>query len=129
MSGSSRLQTRIWRKRYSKADFREDLFYRLNVIEIQLPPLRERLEDIPLLAEHFVHRISSELGKDISGISGGALKLLLNHDWPGNVREFENVIESAIVTCTTVRLKSKTSLGCSEVLANRKRGGPRRFSQ
>ncbi len=79
--------------------FREDLFYRLNVIEIQLPPLRERREDIPLLAEHFVQRISSELGKDISGISGGALKLLLNHDWPGNVRELENVIERAIVTC------------------------------
>ena len=79
--------------------FREDLFYRLNVIEIQLPPLRERGEDIPLLAEHFVQRISSELGKDISGISGGALKLLLGHEWPGNVRELENVIERAIVTC------------------------------
>ena len=79
--------------------FREDLFYRLNVIEIRLPPLRERREDIPLLAEHFVHHISSQLGKDISGISGEALKLLIAHDWPGNVRELENVIERAIVTC------------------------------
>ena len=79
--------------------FREDLYYRLNVIEIHLPPLRERREDIPLLAEHFVQRISSELGKDVSGISTGALKLLIAYDWPGNVRELENVIERAIVTC------------------------------
>jgi transcriptional regulator with PAS, ATPase and Fis domain len=79
--------------------FREDLYYRLNVIEIRLPPLRERREDIPLLAEHFVQRISSELGKELSGISGAALKILIAHDWPGNVRELENVIERAIVTC------------------------------
>ena len=79
--------------------FREDLFYRLNVIEIRIPPLRERREDIPILAEHFVQRISSELGKDVAGISGAALKQLISHDWPGNVRELENVIERAIVTC------------------------------
>ena len=79
--------------------FREDLFYRLNVIEIRLPALRERREDIPLLSEHFVQRISSELGKEISGISAAALKVLIAYDWPGNVRELENVIERAIVTC------------------------------
>ncbi len=79
--------------------FREDLYYRLNVIEIRIPPLRERREDIPLLAEHFVQRISCELGKDISGVSAAALKLLIAYDWPGNVRELENVIERAIVTC------------------------------
>lgn len=79
--------------------FREDLFYRLDVIEIRLPPLRERREDIPLLAEHFVQRISSELGKEVGGISGAALKLLMAYEWPGNVRELENVIERAIVTC------------------------------
>jgi len=79
--------------------FREDLYYRLNVIEIRIPPLRERREDIPLLAEHFVQRISSELGKDISGLSAAALKVLIACDWPGNVRELENVIERAIVTC------------------------------
>ena len=79
--------------------FREDLFYRLNVIEIRLPALRDRREDIPLLAEHFVQRISSELGKDITGVSGAALKVLIAHDWPGNVRELENAIERAIVTC------------------------------
>ncbi len=79
--------------------FREDLYYRLNVIEIRLPALRERREDIPLLAEHFVNRISSELGRDVHSISPAALKLLMAHDWPGNVRELENVIERAIVTC------------------------------
>ena len=78
--------------------FRDDLYYRLNVIEIRIPPLRERREDIPLLAEHFVEHIASELGKDIAGISAGALKLLIENDWPGNVRELENVIERAIVT-------------------------------
>jgi DNA-binding NtrC family response regulator len=79
--------------------FREDLYYRLNVIEIKLPPLRERREDVPLLAEHFVQRISSELGKDVGGISAEALKVLIAYEWPGNVRELENVIERAIVTC------------------------------
>jgi len=85
-------------KEVQQGCFRDDLYYRLNVIEIRIPPLRERREDIPLLAEHFVERIASELGKDITGISGGALKLLIEHDWPGNVRELENVIERAIVT-------------------------------
>jgi DNA-binding NtrC family response regulator len=79
--------------------FREDLYYRLNVIEIRLPALRDRREDIPLLAEHFVQRISSELGKDITSVSAAALKVLIAHDWPGNVRELENAIERAIVTC------------------------------
>ena len=79
--------------------FREDLYYRLNVIEIRLPALRDRREDIPLLAEHFVQRISTELGREIGGISGTAMKLLIAHDWPGNVRELENVIERSIVTC------------------------------
>jgi len=78
--------------------FRDDLYYRLNVIEIRLPAVRERREDIPLLAEHFVEKIASELGKDISGISPDALKILIAYDWPGNVRELENVIERAIVT-------------------------------
>jgi len=79
--------------------FREDLYYRLNVIEIHLPPLRERREDIPLLAEHFVNRISSELARDVHGIAPAALKVLMAYEWPGNVRELENVIERAIVTC------------------------------
>ena len=84
--------------------FREDLYYRLNVIEIRLPPLRERREDIPMLAEHFVQRISSELGRDVTGITAEALKMLIAYDWPGNVRELENVIERAIVTCHNGKL-------------------------
>lgn len=78
--------------------FREDLFYRLNVITITIPALRERCEDIPLLAHHFIDRIARELKKDVTEISEGALKLLMNHSWPGNVRELENAIERAIVT-------------------------------
>jgi DNA-binding NtrC family response regulator len=84
--------------------FRDDLFYRLNVISIQIPPLRERREDIPLLARSFVERISHELGKKVNGISEGALRILMDHEWPGNVRELENTIERAIVTCKTTIL-------------------------
>jgi len=79
--------------------FRDDLYYRLNVIEIHVPPLRERREDIPLLAEHFVERIAHELGKEADGISENGLKVLMDYDWPGNVRELQNAIERAIVTC------------------------------
>jgi len=76
---------------------REDLFYRLNVIPIQLPPLRERRDDIPLLATHFVTKISAELGKSVRGVSPEALAILESYRWPGNIRELENVIERAIV--------------------------------
>jgi DNA-binding NtrC family response regulator len=79
--------------------FREDLFYRLNVIEIRVPPLRERREDVPLLSHHFLERLSHELGKDADGISEAALKLLMDYHWPGNVRELENAVERALVTC------------------------------
>jgi DNA-binding NtrC family response regulator len=79
--------------------FRDDLFYRLNVVNIKIPPLHERREDIPLLAQSFVERISHELGKKVDGVSEGALRILLDHEWPGNVRELENAIERAIVTC------------------------------
>ncbi len=78
--------------------FRDDLFYRLNVINIRIPPLRERREDIPLLAEHLIERLTHELDKEIDDISEGALKLLISYDWPGNVRELENAIERAIIT-------------------------------
>ena len=87
--------------------FREDLFYRLNVIPIRIPPLRERREDIPLLARHFVERLSHELGKDIADISEGALAVLMDYDWPGNVRELENAVERAMVTCRSRSLEEK----------------------
>jgi two-component system response regulator PilR (NtrC family) len=76
--------------------FREDLFYRLNVIQIRLPCLRERKEDIPLLANHFLKKYSEELNKNISKISSEALQILLNYEYPGNVRELQNIIERAV---------------------------------
>jgi DNA-binding NtrC family response regulator len=79
--------------------FRDDLFYRLNVIEIRVPPLRERREDIPLLVEHFLERLTHELGKDVGSVTEGGLKVLLDYNWPGNVRELENAMERAMVTC------------------------------
>jgi DNA-binding NtrC family response regulator len=79
--------------------FRDDLYYRLNVINIQIPPLRERREDIPLLAQEFLDRLAHELGREVSGISEEALRVLMDHDWPGNVRELENAVERALVTC------------------------------
>ncbi len=78
--------------------FRDDLYYRLNVVAIHLPPLRERPEDIPLLARSFLERLSHELGKEAEDLSEGALKALLGHRWPGNVRELENAVERALVT-------------------------------
>jgi len=76
--------------------FREDLYYRINVIPLTLPPLRERREDIPLLAEHFLAKYSEQMGKHIAGVSHDALDLLIAHEWPGNIRELENVIERAV---------------------------------
>ncbi|HEU5163109.1 MAG TPA: sigma-54 dependent transcriptional regulator [Thermoanaerobaculia bacterium] len=78
--------------------FRDDLFYRLNVINIRIPPLRKRREDIPLLAQAFVERIARELDREAVDLSEGAMKLLIDHDWPGNVRELENAVERALVT-------------------------------
>jgi two-component system response regulator PilR (NtrC family) len=76
--------------------FREDLFYRINVIPIHLPPLRERHEDIPLLAEHFLSKYRTQMDRQITGISGEAMEYLTAYDWPGNIRELENVIEHAV---------------------------------
>src|SRR5579864_4081859 len=76
--------------------FREDLFYRINVIPIMLPPLRERREDIPLLAEHFLAKYGTHMEKHIARISREAMDLLVRHDWPGNIRELENAIERAV---------------------------------
>jgi DNA-binding NtrC family response regulator len=85
------------RRAVSIREFREDLFYRLNVVDIHLPPLRERLEDLPLLLQHFLER--SPYASRVRRLSEEALHLLLNYPWPGNVRELENVIERALVLC------------------------------
>jgi two-component system response regulator PilR (NtrC family) len=76
---------------------REDLYYRLNVIPIHMPPLRERVEDIPLLVAHFVARLTKDVGKSVQGISPESLAILERYHWPGNIRELENVVERAIV--------------------------------
>jgi two-component system response regulator PilR (NtrC family) len=83
-------------KLVAEGRFREDLFYRINVIPIALPPLRERREDIPLLSEHFLAKYTEQMGKVITGISQEAMDLLVEHDWPVNIRELENVLERAV---------------------------------
>ena len=88
-------------KLVSEGRFREDLFYRINVIGIHLPPLRERREDIPLLAEHFLEKYSEQMGKTIGGLSNDALDILQRHEWPGNIRELENTIERAVALEST----------------------------
>jgi two-component system response regulator PilR (NtrC family) len=83
-------------KRVEQGKFREDLYYRINVISIELPPLRERREDIPLLAEHFLGKFAQQMQKPVHTISHAAMELLTAHEWRGNVRELENVIERAV---------------------------------
>ncbi|MCA1961809.1 MAG: sigma 54-interacting transcriptional regulator, partial [Desulfomonile sp.] len=82
-----------------QGSFREDLFYRIQVFKISLPPLRERKEDIPLLAQHFVDRFNLLKGKDVTGLSNEALAAFMEHNWPGNVRELENAVEHAFILC------------------------------
>ncbi|MGE5438547.1 MAG: sigma 54-interacting transcriptional regulator, partial [Bacteroidota bacterium] len=78
-------------------EFREDLYYRLNVVEIKLPSLNERREDIPVLVSHFIEKFRIEMGRKIVGVDNETMRLLMNHDWRGGVRELENVIERAII--------------------------------
>jgi two-component system response regulator HydG len=85
------------RREVEQGNFREDLFYRLNVIPLLLPPLRNRRNDIPMLASHFLKRFASEQGKNLKGFSSEAMRLLLECPWPGNVRELENTVEHAVV--------------------------------
>jgi transcriptional regulator with GAF, ATPase, and Fis domain len=81
--------------------FRSDLFYRLNVFPIEVPPLRERREDIPVLVEYFIDRYARKAGKSIRGINKKSLELLQSYPWPGNIRELQNVIERSVVVCET----------------------------
>jgi len=79
--------------------FREDLLYRLNVVQIHLPPLKDRIDDIPLLVNHFIRLYSEKTGKQNLTISPEAMRRIYAHNWPGNVRELENVIERAVILC------------------------------
>ena len=85
--------------------FRQDLFYRINVIKLTIPPLRKRKEDIPLLVKHFIEKFNRLQGKEILDVSPDVMKALMQHDYPGNVRELENIIEHAFVLCNDVILR------------------------
>jgi nitrogen regulation protein NR(I) len=84
--------------------FREDLYYRLNVVQVRLPPLRERTSDIPLLVDHFIRHFRGKLKKDVRGVTDAAMERLLSHPWPGNIRELENVIERCTLFCDEERI-------------------------
>jgi transcriptional regulator with PAS, ATPase and Fis domain len=90
---------RLLEDEVKKGTFREDLFYRINVITIPLPPLRDRKEDVPLLVNHFLQKYAQRLGKPSVKILREAMQALVNYDWPGNVRELENMIERAVALC------------------------------
>ena len=94
-------------KLVKKNTFRDDLFYRLNVVKINLPPLIKRREDIPLLVNHFINRFNKRMGKSIDAISPDALELLMQYDYPGNVRELENIIEHSVVMCQDIEIQLK----------------------
>ena len=106
----------------AEGEFREDLYYRVSVIPLQLPPLRHRVDDIPLLANHFLSRLNATMGKKIQRLSAEALKKMEAYGWPGNVRELENAIERAYILETSDEL-SATHLPDSAT-ANVKLGAP-----
>jgi len=94
------------KKEIAAGAFREDLYYRLNVVPMRLPALRERREDIPLLVQHFVKKFDARLRKNVTSIEPEALEVLSNHPWPGNIRELENVIERAVLFCDGAELRA-----------------------
>ncbi len=96
--------------------FREDLFYRINIFPIQIPPLRERRDDIPALAYHFLNVFSKELGKKMIGFSEGAMNMLVNYDWPGNVRELENTVHRAVILATDETIRKAHLMNIIEML-------------
>jgi transcriptional regulator with PAS, ATPase and Fis domain len=83
-----------------QGSFREDLYYRINVVRLELPPLRRRKEDVPLLAEQFITHFNRVQKKTVQGLTADALSLLMAHDWPGNIRELENAVERAFILCS-----------------------------
>jgi transcriptional regulator with PAS, ATPase and Fis domain len=87
--------------------FRDDLYYRINVVRLQIPPLRERMEDIPLLVDHFVARLNALQGKEVTGVSDEVLSCLMSYHYPGNVRELENIIERSFVLCRCGQIESR----------------------
>ncbi len=96
---SLRRRIRISERRSRPESFREDLYYRLKVVEVAMPPLRERREDIPLLVDHFIKRLNLKLGKQIEAVSEDVLGIFMRHPWRGNVRELEHTLEHAFILC------------------------------
>jgi two-component system response regulator AtoC len=94
-------------KEVNEGRFREDLFYRLNVLPIHIPPLRERKEDVPLLIQHFIGKYNQAMNKNVAGIDHKALETLMNYKWYGNVRELENTIERGIVLADKNNIESE----------------------
>ena len=94
------------REALEQGTFREDLYYRLNVMPINIPPLRERKADIPFLAEFFVKKLAPEMGSPVAAISDDAMAKLVNYHWPGNVRELQNVVERSLVLATQRQLEA-----------------------
>ncbi len=111
-------------KAVAEGEFREDLFYRINVVSLTLPPLRERSGDIPVLANHFLEVYNKPFGKEISGLADDALEILQNYSWPGNVRELENVIQRAMVLSFNQVLDQKDLLRVYPALAEPVTGPP-----
>ena len=108
-----------------KGFFRQDLYYRVNVVRLALPPLRERMEDVPLLVDHLVSRFNKLKGKDIAGVSPEVLTILMNHDFPGNVRELENIVEHAFVLCRGGVIQSRNLPLYLRLEADKVLGSPR----
>ena len=120
------------RKMVSEGKFRGDFFYRINIVKISLPPLREKREDIPLLIDHFVEHFNRLRRKDIPGVSQATLEILMKYDYPGNIRELENIIEHAFVICTQGIIKpehlpkhlhGEKSILAVEIATNHERNG------
>ncbi len=105
--------------------FREDLYYRLNVFPIRVPPLRERKDDIPLLVSHFIQVMNKRTGKQLVDVSREVMRLFMDYHWPGNVRELENAMEHAFVLCSHDRVEKED---LPEHFRNSSKGGPETYS-
>jgi len=118
-------------EKIEKKEFRADLFYRIHVIQIELPPLRDRMEDIPLLCSHFIRKYAKRYGKSASTLSGDAMDRLMTHNWAGNIRELENVIECAVVLAQkdVIRADSVKFAGDTDRQVQVYRDAKRRFEE
>lgn len=107
-------------KEIENGNFREDLYYRLNIIEISLPSLKERREDIPVLVDHFIHKYNEELNRNVLGADNETMKILMNYDWKGEVRELENIIERAVLLCESeyITIAELPPHTCTELTLN-----------